>query len=212
MYQPGRFMRFVRTTAIGGALFLLPLIVVGALIGQAVPVVMTIAEALRKVLPDVFESPSGFTLLIVLAIAILLLICFAAGILARKSFGRTLAEWFEKKLLLLFPRYAILKDQMADSIGGDQIHAKMKPVLVRFDDSTRIAFETDRNDSGMVTLYLAGSPDPWAGTLAFVDSDRVEPLNVAFGDAVGLCEQLGRGSAELLTGRSDPVSQSVDRG
>ena len=137
MYQPGRFMRFVRTTAIGGALFLLPLIVVGALIGQAVPVVMTIAEALRKVLPDVFESPGGFTVLIVLAIAILLLVCFAAGILARKSFGRTLSEWFEKKLLLLFPKYAILKDQMADSIGGDQIHARMKPVLVHFDGSTR---------------------------------------------------------------------------
>jgi uncharacterized membrane protein len=197
---------FLKTTAIGGALFLLPLIVVAALIGQAVPVVMTIAEALRKVLPDVFETPSGFTLLIVLAIAILLLVCFAAGILARKSFGRTLSKWFERKLLLLFPKYAILKDQMADSIGGDQTRPQMKPVLVHFDDLTRIAFETDCTASGTVTVYLPGSPDPWAGTLAFVQSDRVVPLDVAFGDVVSLCEQLGRGSAELLTGKSDTGS------
>jgi hypothetical protein len=35
---------FLKTTAIGGLLFLLPLIIVGALIGQVVPIVMTVAE------------------------------------------------------------------------------------------------------------------------------------------------------------------------
>ena len=199
MKQLTKPIRFLRTTAIGGLLFLLPLIVVGALIGQVVPIVLTIAETLAGVLPGFLKTAGGIALLILLAIVILLLLCFGAGLLAQRSWGKRLSQAFEKNLLLLFPRYAILKDQMADSIGGDQAKAQMKPVLVRFDDAQRIGFETERQeDAGLVAVYLPGSPDPWAGKVALVSADRVEPLNVEFGEAVATSEQLGRGSAALI--------------
>jgi uncharacterized membrane protein len=190
---------FFRTTAIGGLLFLLPLIVVGALIGQMAPIVLSIAKALGEILPGFIKTPEGVSLLVLFAIVILLLLCFGAGILARRSFGRRLSEAFEKKLLLLFPRYAILKDQMADSIGGDRTRPQMKPVLVRFNDMTRIGFETERSRDGqIVAVYLPGSPDPWSGQVALVDVDRVKALKDDFGEVVATCEQLGRGSARLL--------------
>ena len=192
-------MAFLRTTAIGGLLFLLPLIVLGALIGQLVPIVMTIAAALAEFLPVETQTPGGISLLILLAIVIVLLLCFAAGLVARWSLGRRLSDAFEKKLLLFFPRYAILKDQMADSIGGDQTKPQMKPVLVRFDDSSRIGFETERSeDAQLVAVYLPGSPDPWAGKVALISADRIEPLKADFGVAVATCEQLGRGATTLL--------------
>ena len=76
---------------------------------------------------------------------------------------------------------------------------QMKPVLVRFDESMRIAFETERSeDNKMVAVFLPGSPDPWAGKVVLLDVDRVEPLNAEFGVAAATCEQLGRGSAMLL--------------
>jgi uncharacterized membrane protein len=192
-------IHFLRTTAIGGLLFLLPLIVVGALIGQVVPLVLTIANALGDVLPDFIKTAGGITLLVILAIIILLILCFGAGLLAQRSWGKRLSQAFEKNLLLLFPRYAILKDQMADSIGGDQAKTQMKPVLVRFGESIRIGFETERReDAGLVTVYLPGSPDAWAGRVVLVSADRVDPLNANFGEAVASCEQLGRGSADLI--------------
>ena len=209
MNQSRSSLGFLRTTAIGGLLFLLPLIVVGALIGQVVPIVMTIAESLGEILPGFVKTPGGIALLILLAIGVLLLLCFTAGILASKSFGRSLSEAFEKKLVLLFPRYAILKDQMADSIGGNQARPHMKPVLVRFNDSKRIAFETERNQNAdCVTVYLPGSPDPWAGTVALVSTDRVEFLKADFGEAVATCEQLGRGSTELLARTPDTTTSN----
>lgn len=201
MTLPIRIMRFLRTTAIGGVLFLLPLVVVGALIGQVVPIVLSIAKVLGGILPGAFQTPGGIALLILLAIGVLLMLCFGAGILARVSLSRSLSAAFEKKLVLLFPRYAILKDRMADSIGGDHARPEMKPVLVRFDDMKRIAFETERSSNlQVVTIYLPGSPDPWAGKVAMVDAERVEPLQVEFGKAVAICEQLGRGSVELSKG------------
>jgi uncharacterized membrane protein len=197
MNKTSNTIGFLKTTAIGGLLFLLPLIVLGALVGQVVPIVLTIAETLGEVLP--VKTPGGIALLILLAIGILLLLCFGAGLLARKSLARRISRVFEKKLVLLFPRYAILKDQMADTIGGDQTQPRMKPVLVRFDDVMRIAFETERSENTqLVAVFLPGSPDPWSGKTAIVAADRVEPLSIDFGVAVATCEQLGRGSFNLL--------------
>ena len=161
MNQPKSPIRFLRTTAIGGLLFLLPLIVVGALVGQVVPIVLTITKALGDILPGFIKTPSGISLLIAMSIAILWLLCFCAGILAHGSLGQRFSEMFEKKLVLLFPRYSILKDQMAGSLGGGHAKPQMKPVLVQFDDCLRIGFETERNEQAqLIAVFLPGSPDP----------------------------------------------------
>jgi uncharacterized membrane protein len=191
-----KFIRFLKTTAIGGLLFLLPLIVIGALIGQIVPIIMSVARGLGGVIP--IKTPGGIGLLILLSIAVLLLACFGAGLLARRSLGKKLSENFEKYLLLLVPRYAIIKEQMVSGIGGHENIPTMKPVLVRFIDSQRIGFETERTDDGLVTVYLPGSPDPWAGSVVQLNADRVKTLDAEFGNTVATFEQLGRKSAALL--------------
>lgn len=199
-----RLARFLKTTAIGGLIFLLPLIVIGALLGQIVPIVLSVAEVLGQIIP--VRSPTGIALLVLLAIAIIMLMCFSAGLVARHSLGKRMSETFEKKLLLLFPRYAIFKDQLAGSIGGDSAQPRMKPVLARFDDSLRIGFEIERNDDGLITVYLPSAPDPWSGTVAFLTADRVQPLNSDFGETVSTFEKLGRDAAALLVKKasSDP--------
>jgi len=197
--QMKKIARFLKTTAIGGLLFLLPLIVIGVLIGQVVAMLMTVNKTLGEIIPD--QTPGGMALLILLAIAIVLLVCFGAGLLARRSLGRRISKGFEKKLMLLFPRYSIFKDQLAGSIGGDETKPRMKPVLARFDDSLRIGFEMARTDAVLVTVYLPGAPDPWSGSVVFLKNDRVQPLGTEFGDTVGIFEKLGRDSAALLAGR-----------
>ena len=94
---------------------------------------------------------------------------------------------------------------MAGSIGGDTTKPRMKPVLAKFDDSVRIGFEIERNDVGLVTVYLPGAPDPWSGITVLMNTERVQPMDIEFGDAITLCEQLGRGSAALLASK---VSES----
>jgi uncharacterized membrane protein len=191
-----RWIGFLKTTAIGGLLFLLPLIVVGAIVSQVAPIIYNLAVWLNGHLP--VRTATGVAFLVSLAIAILLLLCFAAGMIAKWSIGRRVSGIFEKNLLLLFPRYAILKDQMADSIGGPQNRPQMKPVRVQLHEHQMIGFETERSEDGrQVAVYLPGSPDTWAGYVVIVDVDRVEPLAITFGEAVTSCEQLGRGAFAL---------------
>lgn len=192
-----RFINSLKTTAIGGLLFLLPLIVLGALGGQIAPVVVSITSALNEYLP--VKTATGIAILVGLSIMIILLLCFAAGMIARWSLGRKISTAFEKKLALFFPRYSILKDQMADTIGGDETRPQMKPVLVLFDECQRIAFETERDEKqGLATIYLPGSPDPWSGKVVILKLDRITRLDADFGHTAATCEQLGRGSIAMI--------------
>lgn len=187
---------FLKTTALGGVIFLLPLIVIGTLLGQVVQIILGVANALSKALP--INSPGAWSLLVLLAIAVVLVACFVAGLVARWTLGQRLTAWIEKNLTLFFPRYVIVKARMAGSIGGAHAKSELKPVLVRFDEISRMAFEVERAQSGLVTIFLPGSPDPWAGTVAFIEENRVQPLPVEFADALASFERLGYGSAKLV--------------
>ena len=192
-----RFINFLKTTAIGGLLFLLPLIVLAALFGQIAPIVVSVASFLNEYIP--VKTATGIAILVGLSIALILLLCFVAGMFARWSLGRKISVAFEKRLALLFPRYSVLKDQMADTIGGNETRPQMKPVLVMFDEYQRIAFETERDEKkGLATIYLPGSPDPWSGKVVILKLERVTRLDTDFGHAAATCEQVGRGSIATI--------------
>ncbi len=100
--------------------------------------------------------------------------------------------------MTIFPKYAIYKDLLAGNIGGAAHLPSLKPVCVRLDDSRRLAFEADRLANGLVSVYLPGAPDSWNGTVMLMDPERVEAIDVPFGELLGIHERLGRDSARLL--------------
>lgn len=202
---------FLKTTAIGGVIFLFPLIVIGFLVGQIGQVVVDIALTIYNQLPSNLQTPRMIGLLLMVSTAILILLCFTAGMIARFSIGKKLSQTFEKNLLMLFPRYAIFKDQLAGSVGGDIEKPSMKPAIVRFEESSRIGFEVDRTDKGLVSVYFPGAPDPWTGSVFLVPQHRVELLDADFGETVASFEKLGRDSAKLLgTNATSPSHDGVE--
>ena len=191
-----RSIQFLRTTAIGGLLFLLPLIVLATLISQVAPILLQVAHFLRDNLPA--TDSVSISLIVSVVVGLLLLLCFAAGMVARWSISRRLTKFFEKNLLLLFPRYAILKDQMADTIGGIENRPNTKSVVVTLADRIVIGFEAERSeDKSQVVVYLPGSPDTWAGSTIIVNASQVQTLDASFGETVSIHEQMGRGSLHL---------------
>lgn len=188
--------RFLRTTAIGGLVFLLPLAVLGGLLGYVYNLVHAIYQPLREHIP--VDDAFGVALLFAIAVGILLILCFACGLAARKAIGRRFSQTIEKRLVMVFPKYAIYKDILAGNLGGRELAPTLHPVTVRQDDLTRIGYEAGRTERGLVIVYLPGSPDPWLGAVVLVEADRVEPLDVDFNETAAICERLGRDSIDLL--------------
>jgi len=199
---------FLKTTAIGGLIFLLPLIVIGILVGEIAPIVLAIAKVLSNSSYIDTEKPADVALLFALSIAIVVLMCFLAGMIARWSIGQKLSRFMEKNLIILFPRYAIYREQLKGSIGGEHNKPELIPVLVRFDDVTRLAFEAERTEGSLVSIFLPGSPDPWTGNVIFMSPDRVERLDIPFSEALGICERMGRESLHFLEQPPQPLTEN----
>lgn len=192
-----RSIQFLRTTAIGGLLFLLPLIVVAALVSQVAPILLEVSAFLHDYLPD--TNSISISTIVSAVLTLLVILCFIAGMIARWSISQRLTKLFEKNLLLLFPRYAILKDQMADTIGGEANRPDTQSVLVTLADRQMIGFESERSDDGQkVVVYLPGAPDTWAGSTIIVDRSQVITLDRTFGETVSIHENMGRGSLKFI--------------
>jgi uncharacterized membrane protein len=170
-----------KTTVLGGLFFLLPFAVLMFLIGQVAAMIVPVAAQIEPYIPG-HLNVGNVSLATVLAVALVLALCYLAGLAARRSFASRFSGKIEKYLLMLFPRYAIIKDQMASNIGGDASRPQLAPVIVAL---------------GAVTVYLPGSPDPWQGHVVQVTSENVKRLNADFGQVVAVCETLGRGAARV---------------
>ncbi len=206
--QVAKTYGFLKTTAIGGLIFLLPLAVIGALLGYVYNVVRVIYEPLKEHVP--VSSALGLTFLFLIAVAILLILCFLSGLAARRAIGRKFSQTIEKQLVMVFPKYAIYKDIVAGNIGGDALAPSLVPVTLRLDDMIRIGFEAGRTERGLVIVYLPGSPDPWIGSVVLAEPDRIQQLDVDFNETAAICERLGRASGKLLASANMDSSPTVE--
>ena len=189
--------RLVRTTLIGGILFLIPLVFIVVFFGKAFQIMKMFAIPVAKLIP--YENLAGFIMVDILTVLIILLCCLLAGAIARSSWGRKLSQRLDAALLQTIPAYAWIRG-MTGELRDEDAEAVLKPVLVRFDDQQQLGFEVDRNEDGLVAVYFPGSPDPRSGTVSYVTMDRVQPVEAAVAAVTKVQKNLGRGSIALLSG------------
>lgn len=184
----------MRTTILGGVLFLIPLVFVSIILGKAFQISMLVAGPLDKIIP--VNTVAGVAFVNIIAIVVILAVCFAAGLAARKSFFSHRMSKLDGILIDIMPGYAVAKGMIGSMSRDETLAATLTPVLVRFDDYSQIAFELER-DAQKATLFLPGSPSAWSGSAILVDLDRIEPLDMPTHKAVKLLRVLGRGSINL---------------
>lgn len=163
-----------------------------------------VAQPLAALFPS--RKIGGVALASLLAVLLLVLLCYAAGLLARAALGRALSASFEDRLQTIYPRYTIIKG-MTQAFGVQGVKSSLKAVLVSFDDHQVLAVEVERVADGRVVVFLPGAPDPWSGSVALVAHERVAGVPVEIGALQRSLWSIGRGSAELLeiSTRTDPA-------
>lgn len=184
-------MNFIKTTIIGGLVFMVPVVILVFIVGKAFGIMRTVAAPLKAYIPTGYIGGIAVAnLLILLAIV---LVCFIAGLIARSAVAKRMYRSLDATLLAI-PGYAFIKG-FTDSISNtDETAKSLLPVLVRFDDNAQIAFEVERTGDNVV-VYLPGAPNPWSGSVAYFNIDRVKRLEMTVSQAVRNIQRIGRGSA-----------------
>ena len=108
---------FIKTTLIGGLIFLIPFVVIMAVLGKAVKLMASLAVPISKIIP--IESVAGVAIVNIVAIVVLIFICFFAGLMARSQAGKRAFNSLDIKLMALLPGYAFVKG-IAGSMDGKE--------------------------------------------------------------------------------------------
>jgi uncharacterized membrane protein len=188
-------IQVLKTTVIGGIVFLVPVIIIAAIIGKAFEIMKTVAHPLSALVP--IDTVGKIAIVNLIAILLIVLVCFLSGHAARTKAAARFVRALESKFLSHIPVYGFVKGMTA-SIAGTERGEEMTPVLVRLDDYSQIAFEIERLEGGDVAVYLPGAPNPWSGAVCIMTEDRVQPIDASMAAAVRAISHLGKGSGELL--------------
>lgn len=150
---------FIKTTIVGGIVFLVPVVLIVMVLGKAFELTMKLAKPMAQFIP--LESFAGIALANIVGLLILALVCFIAGMIARTSLANKAVQKAESGFLWQIPGYSFAKG-MTDSIGNHDGPAALQPVFARLDDCWQIAFEVERMTDGKVVVFLPGALNPWS--------------------------------------------------
>jgi uncharacterized membrane protein len=191
------FLSFLRSTLTGGVLFLLPTVLLIILLNKARLIMLTVSKPLANRLPDLILGFDGSNLI---AIGLLLIVCFVSGILFRSDRVRQGIGSLEENLLTYLPGYALIKSIAVDAVGDTADH-KMTTVLVSEDTFWRIAYLVEEVGD-LCTVFIPDAPRHDAGEVRIIPSNQVIRTNVTTGKAARSLQRYGRGAGEWLKNAS----------
>ncbi len=186
---------FIKTTVIGGLLFLVPVVLTIVVVEQALAIAVKLVRPIAAMLPL-----PGVTAAIAAtggsAVA-LLVVSFAAGLLARGRLANRLADMLEQRILGRFPAYGLIKST-AEGFVGLEKEGSFVPALLRYDDAFQIGFVVERLEGGFATVYLPGAPSATSGSVAVMEEGRIVPLGLTVPETLAVLRRLGAGAGPAL--------------
>ena len=192
-----KLIQVLRATIVGGVLFLAPFVVLFIILAKATQMLRVITVPVAERIP--IESAIGMETPRILAIILLLVICFLAGLFAQTRISKRLVGWLETTLLSSLPGYSFMKN-LGEEAAGDAPTEKYQSVLVQLDDSWKLGFLVEHTQEGRVVVFIPGSPSPWTGSVLIVDEDRITLIDKATTSSTKCLQSLGKGVGTLLKG------------
>jgi len=193
-----RLREFIKSTLIGGLLVLLPLtILIYALIW-----VFNLAHKAIAPLTKIILEKSTFQVIVadVVAVGLLICVCFFVGALVRTRLGAWLYGIIESRLLKKAPGYSMIKETVSQFLDKDKQSPFSSVALARiFESDTLVSvFVTDRHEDGSFTVFMPTGPNPTSGNIYHLRGESVFPIDVSVEDAMRSIISCGAGSSTLI--------------
>jgi uncharacterized membrane protein len=186
-------LSFLRTTITGGILFLLPVVLVVTIFIKIQQVLLKISAPLARRLPDIFFGIDGSE---ILAILLLILLCFLCGLLFKTDFFKKIISTLEDKILSFLPGYSLMKSIASDSLDKGNKDG-LKAVIVQDEDKWNIGFLVEEAE-GLCTVFIPEAPQSSSGEIKIVPSARVKKIDQPANKVSYSIKNFGKGAIGWL--------------
>lgn len=143
-------MKVLKTTILGGILFLVPFVFIIYIGEKAFSMARMVAEPIHDMLPN-----GGFIGVNIVLLCLLGLFCFGAGILAERSVFASRAKKLDQMLVQKMPGYFQMKSILSGHLGDEDGTSMFVPVIVR--DRTgaiRLGFQVEEDPHGYSVVFF----------------------------------------------------------
>jgi uncharacterized membrane protein len=166
----------LKTTVLGGVLFLIPFGILLLVLHEVLLLSLVIVDPIASLFPK--DDYWGISLALVLAVVLIILVCFLAGLAARHAAVSGVSSKADQFLEQLIPGYEMLRSRIA-SVFSEEPHASSKKVVsVMSGGLKRYAILIEENaETGDAVVFLPGAPSAESGILG-----RVQISDLVFED------------------------------
>jgi uncharacterized membrane protein len=133
----------------------------------------------------------------ILALLLLLAICFFVGLAIGTPAGRHIEKRIEHSLFEKIPGYTLFRSLTQRLVGESQDEA-WKPALAEIEHALVPAFIIEEHADGRYTVFVPSVPTPLAGAVFVLTADRVHPVDIAFMQALKTVSRWGAGCKDLV--------------
>jgi uncharacterized membrane protein len=191
------FAEFTKTTLVGGMLVVLPLWLSVLLLLKA------LGGVFKLLAPVTSQLPPDMQLRRIVAILIVVAVCFVAGLVVRTGPGLKAKSVLDRYLLERIPGYTLLRG-LAGRVTGREQGETFAPALVEIEDALVPAFIVEEHTDGRYTVFVPSVPTPAAGTIYILDRHRVHHVDLPFTKAVSVISKWGAGASDLVAAMKTP--------
>lgn len=193
-----RLREFFKSTLVGGLLVLLPLTIFLYALVWVFNLVHKAISPLTKIILE--KSTPQVIVADIVAIGLLVLICFLVGMFVRTRLGRWMYALIESRLLRKTPGYSMIKETVSQFLDKDKQSPFSSVALARiFESDTLVSvFVTDKHADGSYTVFMPTGPNPTSGNIYHLRAENVFPVDVSVEDAMRSIISCGAGSSTLI--------------
>ena len=189
-------IEFMKTTALGGLLVLVPLLLLYLLLAEVLGLVVTAATPIADLFPkgtfDQVNSPVAWALILIVGVS------FLIGLGLRSETGRRLGGWIERIALNRLPAYSALKSLTTGFAEAGKDGAFKVGVLTSSRGERELVYVIEDHGDGNVTVLLPWAPTALSGSVKIVDRKRIETIDANLGDVSRVLSHWGLGVRDLL--------------
>jgi uncharacterized membrane protein len=197
-----RAFAFLKTILVGGLLVLLPLGLMAFVVGKALGIMKGLTAPVVRELPEQLHHPT------MIAVLLLLAVCFLTGLITRTAFGRRGLAAMESTFLNRIPGYTFLRG-ITNRFTGEHGEHRFAVCLADIDDTWVPAFVVEDGDDQYCTIFVPSTPTPGAGDIHIILKNRVRILDVPFTQVLGCVTRWGAGSGKLIKALRDSEHRRV---
>jgi len=200
-----RIKVFVKTSVLGGLAVILPAVLLMLLFRWLFNWIADIVQPLTNII--IAKGQFREVVADVIAIAIILLICFGVGVFVKTRAGRFVHKNLEGRILQLAPGYPTLKSVVMQFIGREASPFSTVALVQPFESETLLtAFITDTHPDGRRTVFVPTGPNPTSGFIFHMQPERVHPVEVSIEEVLKSVISCGAGSAKIMAAYNSSAS------